>query len=138
MRASRLTDAELIYAPSQIALAALSLAAPDLATAWAQSKAAEPSLSAVETIKTMITRDGVGPDVERVRDVDRRLKLCKNPEKVIGSAAYLAKKEAEEKKDKERRERKAGIVKQSMDGGDPFGEVLSSRDNSFDDDDDDD
>ncbi|KAG5730890.1 Cyclin mcs2, partial [Termitomyces sp. T112] len=38
VRASRLTDAELIYTPSQIALAAFALVAPELANQWSNSK----------------------------------------------------------------------------------------------------
>lgn len=96
-------------------------------------------LRTVETIKAMIVRDGVGPDVERVRDVDRRLRLCKNPEKVIGSKAYHARRAEEEAKEKQKRDRKAVDAKRATDAGDPFGEELSSRDSidpSLDDDDD--
>ena len=98
MRASRLSDAELIYTPSQIALACLDLASPALARAWVCSKTspsqtstageADDILSILVPIKTMIVTQGQLPDVEAVREVDRRLKLCKNPEKVVGSNAY--------------------------------------------------
>lgn len=140
VRMARLTDAELIYAPSQIALAAFWMASPDLAAAWAQSKGADPILSIVKDIGEMITRDGSGTDVEKVRDVDRRLRLCKNPEKVPGSKAYLAKRAEQEAKEKEKRARKAGDTKRAMESGDPFGEELDSqngRDGSLDEDDDD-
>ena len=68
VRTSRLTDAELVYTPSQIALAAFSMASADLAASWAQSKSAEGILSVVKDIEEMITREGSGPDVERVRE----------------------------------------------------------------------
>jgi cyclin H len=151
VRASRLTDAELIYTPSQIALAALSLAAPELASTWSKSKirAESPSPPAllssealplvIEQIKSLITTAGVAPDVESVREVDKRLRLCKNPEKVVGSAAYLAKKAESEKKAEEKRNKKAVEVHQAMADGDPFGnEMREQRPGLVDYDDDDD
>lgn len=68
----------------------------------------------------------------------KRLRLCKNPERVVGSKAYLAKKAEEEAKAKEKRERKAEDVKRRMsDEGDVFGDELnrSSSYNRIDDDD---
>jgi cyclin H len=136
VRASRLTDAELIYAPSQIAFAALSLAAPDLATQWSISKiplaSSSPLLSAetlpmvIDDIKAYITSAGHPPNLEAVREVDRRLKLCKNPEKVVGSSAYLAKKADEAKNAEEKRNRKAAEVQQTINDGDPFGNELGA------------
>jgi cyclin H len=75
----------------------------------------------------LITQFGHIPDVESVRTVDRRLKLCKNPEKVVGSKAYLAKKAEEERKAEEKRSRKADEVRRAMESGDPFGEELSGK-----------
>jgi len=75
----------------------------------------------------LITQSGHPPDVESVRTVDRRLKLCKNPEKVVGSKAYLARKAEEEKKAEEKRNRKADEVRKAMEDGDPFGEELSGK-----------
>jgi len=130
MRASRLTDAELIFSPSQIALACLSLCSSSLAMRWAQSKFPPDSLvhetlqSTTNAIKILIAEGGHQPDVESVRAVDRRLKLCKNPEKVVGSRAYLKKKEEEERKAEEKRTRKAEEARRSMEEGDPFGTVL--------------
>lgn len=151
IRASRLTDAEFIYTPSQIALAALSLASPHVASAWSMSKIqpnppssllSEATLPTItEAIKTLITSAGFPPNVESVREVDRRLKLCKNPEKVVGSSAYLARKAEEEKKAEQKRNKKAGEVHQAMVDGDPFGNELEGRRPGlvdYDDDDDDD
>ena len=143
VRASRLTDAELIYTPSQIALAAFSLAWPEIAWQWAVAK--EPadlnSLSQVnEDIKLMIISCGRAPNIESVREVDRRLKLCKNPEKVIGSKAYMARKQEEDRKVEEKRNKKVGSQK-GIDESDPFGIELSQRPSGlvdYDDDDDDD
>lgn len=131
VRASRLTDAELIYTPSQIALACLSIASPPFAFQWSTSKTSVPSealQSSLEAIKIMVTQSGSPPDVESVRTVDRRLKLCKNPEKVVGSKAYLAKKAEEEKKAEDKRNKKADEVRKAMEDGDPFGEELSVKD----------
>jgi cyclin H len=124
MRESRLTDAEMLYTPSQIALASFALASRELAERWAMSKGATNALAVVDSIAEMIQKHGNGPDVEAVREVDRRLRLCKNPEKVKGSKAYNAKIAEGEMKAREKRERKG--MRQSSEG-DPFGETLSSR-----------
>lgn len=91
VQASRLTDAELVHPPSQIALACLYLSSQDLAEQWAQEKCgdAESSniMASLRQIVTMIEQEGAMPDVEIVRGIDRRLKVCKNPEKVVGSRA---------------------------------------------------
>ncbi|KAF9240914.1 cyclin-like protein [Melanogaster broomeanus] len=131
VRSSRFTDAELVYTPSQIALASLSLASPLLAQRWSDSKssgAAESASDTLEstigTIKYLITQTGHPPDVEAVREVDRRLKLCKNPEKVVGSKAYLARKVEEERKAEVKRNKKADDVRRAIEGDDPFGSSL--------------
>jgi len=96
------------------------------------------SLSQInEDIKLMITSWGRGPNIESVREVDRRLKLCKNPEKVIGSKAYLARKQEEDRKVEEKRNKKVGLQKEK-DGPDPFGIELSQRRGLVDYDDDED
>lgn len=131
VRNSRFTDAELIYAPSQIALAALSLASSLLVQKWLDSKLPgvgetppETLQSTVNAIKILITHTGHPPDVEAVREVDRRLKLCKNPEKVVGSKAYLARKAEEERKAEAKRNKKAEDVRRALEGDDPFGSAL--------------
>ncbi|KXN89889.1 Cyclin mcs2 [Leucoagaricus sp. SymC.cos] len=146
IRASRLTDAELIYSPSQIALAAFSLAAHDLALRWARSKLltdATPSQLSLdmispilELIKSMVLQEGHAPDVEAVREVDRRLRICKNPEKVVGSKAYLAKQAEEERKAEEKRHKK--VLEMQKGQTDPFGdEIRTTNLVDYDDDDDD-
>lgn len=133
VRASRFTDAELLYTPSQIALASLALASPMLAQSWADSKVPagsthllsetmEPTLGAIEYI---ITRMGHPPDVEAVREVDRRLKLCKNPEKVLGSKAYLARQAEEQRRAEEKRHKKAEDVRRAITESNPFGSELN-------------
>jgi cyclin H len=95
----------------------------------------------IDSIKSCITSAGHPPNIEAVREVDRRLKLCKNPEKVVGSSAYLAKQTEEAKKAEEKRNRKAVEVQQIMNDGDPFGNELGASRPAivdYDDDDDDD
>jgi cyclin H len=134
IRTSRLTDVELIYPPSQIALACLSLAHPEIAAFWARSKNADTALEAVESIKRMITQDGDVPSVEVVREIDRRLKICKNPDKVVGSKAYLAKKARGEKEAELKRMKKAESARKATEQGNPFGEELTGQVNLDDDD----
>ncbi|KAI0307791.1 cyclin-like protein [Multifurca ochricompacta] len=134
IRTSRLTDVELIYPPSQIALACLSLSHPEIAASWARSKHADTALEAIESIKRTITRDGDIPSVDVVREIDRRLKICKNPEKVVGSKAYLLKKAKEEKEAELKRVRKAESTRKAAEQDDPFGEELAGRANLDDDD----
>jgi len=141
VRASRLTDAELIYTPSQIALAAFSLTLPDIAEQWISSKSPNDSTVLtryVNEIVSLINAQGHPPNIESVREVDRRLKICKNPEKVVGSKAYLAKKREEERIAEEKRNRKAAEMQ--VDDGDPFGTELAEKRRGlvdYDDDDDD-
>lgn len=130
VRASRLTDAELIYPPSQIALAALSLANPEHASNWMNTKV--PDVVGMDNLKQLLSgvqsmmSQGQPPGVDDVRDVDRRLRLCKNPEKVIGSKAYLAKKMDDERIAVEKRSKKAAESK-AIEGDDPFGTELKSK-----------
>ena len=115
----------------------MSIAHPDLAAVWARSKGVEP----INSIKQMILQDGDVPSVEVVREIDRRLKLCKNPEKIVGSKAYLAKKEKDEREASEKRAKKAEEVRKAMEDSDPFGNELDVETHSIaalDDDDDDD
>ncbi|KAH9835672.1 cyclin-like protein, partial [Rhodofomes roseus] len=140
VHASRLTDAEFIYTPAQIALASLSMVSAPLAEIWARRTYADKAdllLAVLEPIKTMISTHGQAPDVEAVRNVDRRLKLCKNPEKVVGSRAYMKKQEEAEQRASEKRKRKAAAARKAMEEGDPFGSELAGDVGIEDDDDDD-
>jgi cyclin H len=139
IRTSRLTDAELIYTPSQIALACLSMASETSAAEWMRMKGVE-LVSVIDAIKACLQSQGSLSEVDAVREVDRRLKLCKNPEKIVGSKAYLAKQEAETRRADERRSRKAAVAQRAMDAQDPFGNTNSTNGDGgpLDDDDDDD
>ena len=92
----------------------------------------------LEPIKAIILRDGSPPNVEAVREVDRRLRLCKNPEKIVGSNAYNKKLQEKEKKAEEKRMRKAEAARIAMEEDDPFGSELAKKAAELDDDDDDD
>ena len=142
VRASRLTDAEFIYTPSQIALACLHMASPALASAWLRSKSGQGTVDSIlqvlEPIKDMVVKQGSPPDVEAVREVDRRLKLCKNPEKIPGSNAYNKRLAEKQRKADEKRLRKAELARRAMEDGDPFGSTLAHEAELDDDDDDDD
>jgi cyclin H len=89
MRAARLTDAELIYTPSQIAVACVYLADAQMAETYLSSKGSGNVLTTAQEIAELIQRDGKGADVGLVKDIDRRLKLCKNPERVPGTKLYV-------------------------------------------------
>jgi cyclin H len=83
----------------------------------------------------MITQDGDIPSVDVVREIDRRLKICKNPEKVVGSKAYLARRAREEKEAELKRMKKAESVRKAAEqGNNPFGEELAAQANLDDDD----
>jgi cyclin H len=132
VRASRLSDAELIYPPSQIALAALSLANPELASQWIKARVTDVAgmddlKQVLDRVQSMITLQGQPPSVDDVREVDRRLRLCKNPEKVVGSKAYLAKQMNDERIAAEKRSKKTAESNKAMEGDDPFGTELKSK-----------
>lgn len=92
VRASRMTDVELIYTPSQIALACFHRASPSLAEQWINAKSpqtgnGESLLDVIRDIQQVIEHESGAPEVEVVRGIDKRLKICTNPEKVVGSKA---------------------------------------------------
>lgn len=97
---------------------------PNLAQAWAQSKNAESILPILDQIKAMIQRDGHAPGKDVVTAIDRRLRLCKNPEKIVGSKAYNAKKQREEAEAEAKRMKKAETIRKAMDENDPFGDPI--------------
>lgn len=85
-----MTDVELIYTPSQIAFACFQSAAPELAEAWARGKLpneTEGLLTTATKIQGFIARDSDPPAIDLVKAIDKRLKICTNPEKVVGSKA---------------------------------------------------
>jgi len=85
----------------------------------------------------MISKDGVEPALEVVKEVDKRLRICKNPEKVKGSKAWLKRQKEAEEAAREKRIRKAEEARKAMEE-DPFGPKLDENIvDKIDDDDDD-
>lgn len=126
VRQSRITDCEFIYTPSQIAFAALHLQAPDATLRWAESKGMKTQKAEQVTsdIRALISRDGSPPDVESVREVDRRLRNCKNPHKTVGSSVYEQRLAEQDSQAMEKRVSKALATRLSMENEDPFGGKL--------------
>lgn len=128
VRASRLTDAELVYTPSQIALACLHIAAPTAAAQWASWKGNEDVLGILGGVQDIIRKEGNVPPVDdTMREIDRRLRICKNPEKVVGSKEYVAMQEKKAKKAEAKRARKAHASQKAFEEGDPFGDQLTGK-----------
>lgn len=126
VKKSRITDLEFVYTPSQIALAAIHSSNPEAALEWAASKGVNVDIFAAmaSQIKATVDLEGKEPDVEALREVDRRLRTCKNPVKTIGSAAYEQKKAEEDSQASEKRVSKALAARKSMEEEDPFGGTL--------------
>jgi len=115
-------------------LAAFALANADLALQWIATKLSQPAdvdglKQVVNHIQFLISSQGQPPSVDAVREVDRRLRLCKNPEKVVGSKAYLAKKLDDERIAEEKRNKKLADSQQATTNeyGDPFGNELKPK-----------
>jgi cyclin H len=108
---SRLSDAELLFTPSQIAIACYHMHDPEIVHTWLSKKAArarenghgddkdvEDNHLDLETlrpvlaeIENLITEQGSkGVSKERVTEVDKRLKYCSNPEKDPNSALSVS------------------------------------------------
>jgi len=71
----------------------------------------DPLVLSVEQVKKAV-------DVEAVREVDRRLKFCKNPEKNPESSLY--KKREREKEEQESRKREKKVAEAKAREVDPF------------------
>lgn len=139
----RITDAEFLYAPSQIALAAFHAVDPSLTERWLASKldlsekstirqhpADEAAPSMEETLNDTVNpivalaeaaKAGKLTDIEKVRAVDRRLRFCKNPEKDPNSSLFK-KRQREQDTDSMNKKVKKEEEIRKKDGllGDPF------------------
>jgi cyclin H len=127
VRKSRMTDCEFIYTPSQIALAGVYAQSADVAIGWAVRKGLEEEVARriCTEIASAVERESKQLDVEQVREVDRRLRTCKNPERTAGSAVYESKKAAEVQRLSERKDEKLAHARQAMrENEDPFGGQL--------------
>jgi len=130
VRKARMTDCEFIYTPSQIALAAIHAQSAELATQWAAAKGMDEARAQkiCADIGSIVEREARAIDVEAVRDVDRRLRTCKNPEKTAGSAVFESKRAAEVQRASERHGEKIANIRQAMqENEDPFGGNLLSK-----------
>lgn len=96
---SRLSDLEFFYTPSQIALAGFYAVDPGLVETWLLAK--HPSVTNDHTVEHQEVLDLLKviaqqmkevkePKTEDVRQVDKRLKFCHNPEKDPNSALCVA------------------------------------------------
>ena len=134
----RLTDAEFLYTPSQIALAAFYNSDPSLTERWLSAKlslaersilrqASESAIavdrlveSTVDPLVSLVTEAKQAVDIEAVREVDKRLKYCNNPEKDPKSSLFK-KREIEKEETEERKREKKMETKKKEDGEeDPF------------------
>ncbi|WVW86328.1 hypothetical protein I302_108370 [Kwoniella bestiolae CBS 10118] len=119
-----LTDLEFIYTPSQISLACFHLSNTQLVEGYLEYKyfnISESStgdldgegstgneaipfgmekdrlLEILNDIEMIIKRDGHGEfDLKKVKEVDKRLKNCTNPEKIPGTALHVKRKREKE------------------------------------------
>ncbi|KAF8609245.1 cyclin-like protein [Ceratobasidium sp. AG-I] len=114
MRAARLTDAELIYTPSQIAVACVYLADAQMAETYLSSKGSGNVLATIQEIANIIQQKGQGVDVGLVKGIDRRLKLCKNPERVPGTKLFEARQAKTDAAADKKRSLKAASTQESL------------------------
>lgn len=140
----RITDAEFLYTPSQIALAAFHTVDPALTEKWLETKLELSTKSAIrkppadEHTPSMqsVLGDIVNPivalaeaakagkltDIEKVRAVDRRLRFCKNPEKDPNSSLFKKRQRDQEIAAMNKKAKKEDDIRQRDDIlGDPFG-----------------
>ena len=100
LSASRLTDAEFIYTPSQIALASLHLADKTVVESfleWRYSQGDPPFdidrnvlMGILDEIEVFIKDGKREVDMKKVKNVDKRLRQCTNPAKIPGTALWVS------------------------------------------------
>jgi len=144
----RLTDAEFLYTPSQIALAAYHLHAPSLAERWLASKIERRNASTLRSVEAkkeeeeeqkkmdrmlsdlkqtvlvpvqdLIEQASRSVDVEAVREVDRRLRYCKNPEKDPSSSLYKKRQAERENELSTKKAKKDQTLRGEQEANNPF------------------
>lgn len=100
IKIARLSDLEFFYMPSQIALAGFYTIDAALVESWLLAK--QPGVTNDNSIEhqdvlqllqriAQEMKDIKEPKVEDVREVDKRLKFCRNPEKDPNSSLYVFK-----------------------------------------------
>lgn len=132
LKASRLTDAEFLWTPSQIATAVWWISDPEGITEWIKSKAQRTlseanSISVENQVKLIMSylpalveliqkAKSTSIDKERVTAIDRRLKFCRNPEKDPNSNLYKIKAKQTEQEEMVKQQEKS--LREKVD--DPF------------------
>jgi cyclin H len=99
LAASRMTDAEFLFSPAQIALACWRVADRELTDAFLNAKydaagegkvpfgiGRDELLRVSGEVEAMVRTGEAQHDLKKVKEVDKRLKGCANPEKVPGTA----------------------------------------------------
>ncbi|TIB33827.1 hypothetical protein E3P86_02934 [Wallemia ichthyophaga] len=135
VRLSRLTCAELVYSPSQIALGCFSMANRTLTDAYIEWKrnafnAQPPPHTAIEGVVHLINtyKSSNTLNKESVQDIDRRLKAWQDPSKVEGTAMHRLKQEEGDKVDLDKRKkRQAEAERNDKDGESVFGGLLGGH-----------
>ncbi|TIB87077.1 cyclin-like protein [Wallemia mellicola] len=133
-RLSRLTNAEFIYTPSQIALGCYVMVNKTLVEEYIEWKKQEfhaeaPSFDAIDGVVALINiqKSKGGLKKETVQDIDKRLKLWQDPSKVEGTAMYKRKQEEADKEDLEKRnKRQLEAEKSKYESESVFGEPLET------------
>lgn len=131
LKSSRLTDAEFLWTPSQIATAVWWICDPEGITEWIKSKAQKVSqtnsISIENQVKVLMSylpplvelikkSKSTSIDKERVTAIDRRLKFCRNPEKDPNSNLYKIKLKQTEQEEMAKQQEKS--LREKVD--DPF------------------
>ncbi|ORX39396.1 putative cyclin-dependent protein kinase regulator [Kockovaella imperatae] len=136
LSASRLTDAEFIFTPSQISLAALRLADRGLVDEYLEWKYEENGettfgltkgrlVEILVELEAMIETGKTELDRKTVKDIDKRLKQCSNPAKIPGTALYIQRKEEQAKEVAAQKAEKTLKLKEGMSDRDMvFGDVI--------------
>ncbi|GAA97039.1 hypothetical protein E5Q_03714 [Mixia osmundae IAM 14324] len=135
VKASRLTDLEFVFPPSQIALLALWQADTELAEQWLQSKldrlqphqgqlkemsALGNVLTTAQELLASQSAQCTAATTEVVRTIDKRLRLCTNPAKDPNSAISKKRQAQVEAEQLEKKRAKAETHAAKVEEEDPF------------------
>lgn len=134
-----LTDVYFHYTPSQIMLASLFLADPDLVSWYISLKFLDVGLrfkvsKTVQTCAEMMNNMPPMLDMAELKALNKKLKKCQDPEKM--DMAKLKKERMEKRnvldpQEEERRAKKRRLEKERMAADDPFGAPLPKMDDPF-------
>lgn len=134
-----LTDVYFHYTPSQIMLASLFLADPDLVSWYLSLKFPDVTLRSkvlktVQTCAEMMNNMPPMLDMAELKALNKKLKKCQDPEKM--DMAKLKKERMEKRnvldpQEEERKAKKRRLEKERMAADDPFGAPLPKKDDPF-------